>query len=222
MRRGCSRSAATGAGCERDAQPASELASIAGAGRAGSQHRRSRGGRTGVGDRAQRAPGSPRRARGHPERRARRTRPQGAQRPEPRAGPPDRSYPIAADTSSGGTRDADPPPRHQAQRLPWFARRLRRSRQPDGRKGVPTGLTRRAPTWTLVAQPRLVGASAERPRRRRGGFTGAAPSARATAPRRPPPVGLLATALERANRERKEEAAAMTVAARRGWRGGCR
>jgi hypothetical protein len=91
----------------------------------------------GFGDRAQRTARLAGRARGHRERRALRTRPQGAKRPEPQA------------ERSERTRR---PSRRAASVSATGCARLRRGRQPAGRSGVPAGLTRAGTTHGPGAQ----------------------------------------------------------------------
>ena len=74
---------------------------------------------------------------------------------------------------------ADPPPRHQAKRLPWFVRRLRRGRQPAGRSGVPAGHDRAGTTRGNEAQ------RSGRVTCRRGSYRSAAFVADTSATRRP-------------------------------------
>ncbi len=78
------------------------------------------------------APACPGRVSGHRERRASRTRPQRPTGAQPRA---ERSERARRPAAAWPKRHATP-----------GRRRLRRSRQPNGRSGVPTGLLRRSPT----------------------------------------------------------------------------
>ena len=114
--------------------------------------------------------------------------------------------------ATNGSGIADPPPRHQAKRLPWLLRRLRRARHPAGRSGGPgltsagvdvnavqrSGTERTTATARILSERRFV---------------------RATAPHTPPP-GPTATHRTGATTERKEEADGVTAARR--WRDVCR
>jgi hypothetical protein len=117
------------------------------------------------GDRAQRTAGglSPGRARGHCERRARRTRPQGAERLEPQAEPLRGTVGnvevVGRQIGSGGSRDAPTrrlgPKSRPAGRRPMSGRRLRRSRKPkraQRRAGTLHG-GRRQPTGRVLQEP---------------------------------------------------------------------